>query len=75
MGEVNRIAHALKTIKGICDLYNVSDFVNCGDGYLAVYNCQNDNFHFFRWSTDINRYIFTGSANYIANWKEKRVAI
>lgn len=75
MGEINRIIHAVRTIKGICDLYSVKDFVHYDDGYIAVYNAQNDNFHYFRWSTDTNRYIFTGSTDYITNWREKRMSI
>lgn len=75
MGEVNRIAKALKTIQGICNLYSVSDYTAIDETRIAVYNCQNDNFHFFRWSSKSCRYIYCGSQDCIPNWKGKRVAI
>lgn len=73
VGKVS-ISDALRTIKGICDFYSVRYFIPYGES-IAVYNCLNDDFHLFRWSAHINRYIYCGSEDYISNWMEQRIGI
>ena len=69
-----KLSVALKSIEGICRFYWVSDYV-LEDGLVAVYNCQNDNFHLFRWSVELKRYLYSGSKDYILNWRKKRMAV
>lgn len=64
----------MKTIKGICDFYSVRFFIPLEQG-IAVYNCANDDFHVFRWSSDNRRYILESCQEYIPNWTENRMGI
>lgn len=73
MGEVTRIADALKTIESICRHYSVRNYIDVDIGRIAVYNAANDNFHFFKWAG--RRYIYDGSADTIPGWLNKRIAI
>jgi hypothetical protein len=73
VGKV-KVAESLKTIKGICNLYSVHYFIDYGEE-VAVYNCENDNYHFFRWSSDISRYIYNGCKDYMPDAMERRVGI
>lgn len=75
MGEITRIADALRTIQGICSLYSVRDYTPIDTGRIAVYNVRSDNFHFFKWDSDKCQYVYDGSDDYIPNWRDKKMAI
>jgi hypothetical protein len=75
VGEVNRLADALKTIIGICKFYGVRDYTPLEEGRIAVYNVPKDNFHFFRWDCDKCQYVYAGSEDYVSNWLERRIAV
>lgn len=62
----------VKTIKGICELYCVGDYV-CLEDRIAVYNVRDDNFHIFRWAS--NRYILSEVQVTIPNWLDNKVGI
>lgn len=74
LGEVIRLVDALRTVEGICKFYSVRYFNVVDIDRIAVYNAQNDNFHFFKWSSD-GQYVYNGSADSIPNWLGERMAI
>jgi len=68
------IASALKTILGICRLYDVSFYVDLGER-IAVYYAENDSFHVFRWDCEQGRYVWDSERGTIPNWMENKVRI
>lgn len=68
------IAKALKTIQGICTLYDVPFYVDLGER-IAVYHALNDSFHIFRWACEKGRYIWDEERDTIPNWIDRKVYI
>jgi len=68
------IATALKTIQGICRLYDVPFYIDLGER-IAVYHALKDNFHVFRWACEKGQYVWDEERGTIPNWMENKVHI
>jgi hypothetical protein len=65
---------ALKTIQGICGLYDAPFYVDLGER-IAVYHVLNDSFHVFQWVCEKGRYVWIEERDTIPNWIENKVRI
>jgi hypothetical protein len=52
----------LKTIQNICSLYSVQDYYDYGER-IGVYNVPDDNFHLYKWKSELGRYVLDGIAD------------